>query len=88
MPNSPGWATLSEDERKAIYDQYAAVNKTPGVPLGLPENAITVRVQDGKTVTTHGPLADSTGAVGGYFIVEADDLDARLGRHRGYRQLV
>jgi hypothetical protein len=73
---------LSEDEQKRIYAEYAAVNKTPGftggVPLGLPENATTVRVQDGKTLTTDGPFVEIKEAVGGYAVLEADDLDAAI----------
>jgi hypothetical protein len=74
------WATLSEDEQKAIYKDYAALNKTPGVSpgltLGLPEHATTVQVKDGKVVIREGPYL-SEGA-GGYFIFEADDLDAAI----------
>jgi len=73
---------LPEDEQKRIYAEWAAVNKTPGVtpgvPLGLPENATTVRVQDGKTLTTDGPFVEIKEAIGGYGILEADDLDAAI----------
>lgn len=76
------WATLSEDEQKAIYADYGAINKTPGVtpglPLGLPAKATTVRVQDGKTATTEGPFLGAEGSIGGYFVFEADDLDAAI----------
>jgi hypothetical protein len=74
------WATLSEDEQKAIYKDHAALNNSPGVSpgltLGLPKDATTVQVQDGKTVTREGPYL-SEGA-GGYLIFEADDLDAAI----------
>ena len=81
LPTDPeAWATLSEDEQKAIYKDYAALNKTPGVSpgltLGLPQHATTVQVQDGKTVSREGPYL-SEGA-GGYLIFEADDLDAAI----------
>jgi hypothetical protein len=79
LPGSEAWATLSEDEQKEIYAQYAEVNKTPGItpglPLGLPEKARTVRVQNGKTVATQGPFVER-GAVGGYFVFEAVDINA------------
>jgi hypothetical protein len=72
----------SQDEQKQIYAEYAEVNKTPGftggVPLGLPENATTVRVQDGKTLTTDGPFVELKDAIGGYCVFEADDLDAAI----------
>ena len=82
-PRSPeAWAALSEEEQKAVYADYAAINQTPGVtpglPLGLPENATTVRVQDGKALTTDGPFVSVKEALGGYFVLEADDLDAAI----------
>jgi hypothetical protein len=82
-PRSPeAWATLSEDEQKAVYTDYQAINETPGVSPGLqldsPETATTVRVQDGKTLTTDGPFVEIKEAIGGYFLLEADDLDAAI----------
>jgi hypothetical protein len=82
-PRSPeAWATLSEDEQKAVYADYQAINQTPGVTPGLgldaPETATTVRVQDGKTLTTDGPFVELKEAVGGYLLFEADDLDAAI----------
>jgi hypothetical protein len=74
--------SLPEDEQKRIYAEWAEVNKAPGltggVPLGLPENATTVRVQDGRTLTTDGPFVELKEAVGGYAVLEADDLDAAI----------
>lgn len=83
VPTSPeAWSTLSDDEQKAIYADYAAVGKAPGVtpgrPLGLPEEATTVRVRAGKMLTTDGPFVDTKEAIGGYFVLEADDLDAAI----------
>ena len=46
--------------------------------MGLPENATTVRVEDGRTLTTDGPFVGMKEAVGGMFILEADDLDAAI----------
>ena len=82
-PRSPeAWATLSEDEQKAVYADYQAINQTPGVTSGLeldsPETATTVRVQDGKTLTTDGPFVELKEAIGGYLVFEADDLDAAI----------
>jgi hypothetical protein len=81
-PRSEEWARLSEDEQKAVYADYQAVNQTPGVTPGLwlepPELATTVRVQDGKTLTTDGPFVAVKEALGGYLIFEADDLDAAI----------
>ncbi len=82
-PRSPeAWATLSEDEQKAVYADYQAINQTPGVTPGLgldaPETATTVRVQDGKTLTTDGPFVEIKESIGGYLLFEADDLDAAI----------
>jgi hypothetical protein len=43
-----------------------------------PEAATTVRVQDGRTLTTDGPFVELKEAVGGYLFLEADDLDAAI----------
>jgi hypothetical protein len=40
--------------------------------------ATTVRVRDGKTLTTDGPFAETREQLGGYYLVEAKDLDAAL----------
>jgi len=82
-PRSPDvWASLSEDEQKAVYTDYQAINETPGVSPGLqlapPETATTVRVQDGKTLTTDGPFVEIKEAIGGYLVFGADDLDAAI----------
>jgi hypothetical protein len=82
-PRSPDeWARLSEDEQKAIYSAYRAINETPGVSAGLqlqpPETATTVRVQDGKTLTTDGPFVELKEAIAGYLVFDAEDLDAAI----------
>jgi hypothetical protein len=82
-PDDPeAWGRLSEDEQKAIWTDYRALNETAGVTPGLglapPETATTVRVEDGKTLTTDGPFVAVKEALGGYFVFEADDLDAAI----------
>jgi hypothetical protein len=82
-PHDPeAWARLSEDEQKAVYADYKALGETPGVTTGLrmqpPEMASTVRVTDGKTLTTDGPFVEIKEALGGYLFFEADDLDAAI----------
>ena len=78
------WGRLSDEERNAIYADYRAINETPGVSPGVqmqpPEAATTVRVQDGKTLTTDGPFVAIKEALGGYMFFEADDLDAAIAR--------
>jgi hypothetical protein len=82
-PRDPeAWSRLSEDEQKAVYADYQAINQTSGVTPGLgldaPETATTVRVQDGRTLTTDGPFVAVKEALGGYLVYEADDLDAAI----------
>ena len=76
------WGRLSEDEQQAVYADYQALNETAGVSPGLqlqpPETATTVRVENGSTLTTDGPFVAIKEALGGYFVFEADDLDAAI----------
>ena len=82
-PRDPeAWATLSEEEQGRVYADYQAINQTPGVTPGMglddPSTATTVRVADGKTLTTDGPFVETKEALGGYLVFEADDLDAAI----------
>jgi hypothetical protein len=73
---------LSDDDKRAIGAEYAAISQTrgvtPGPPLGHPDNATTVRVEDGNTLTSDGPFAGIEGAVGGSYLLDADDLGAAI----------
>jgi hypothetical protein len=73
---------LPEDEQKAIGAEYWAITQTPGVTPGEwmqpPETATTVRVEDGRTLTTDGPFVEIKEALGGYLLFDADDLDAAI----------
>jgi hypothetical protein len=82
-PRDPeAWGKLSEDEQKAVFADYKAINQTPGVTPGEqmegPEAATTVRVENGETLTTDGPFVAVKEALGGYLFLEADDLDAAI----------
>ena len=82
LPGTDEWNQLSQEEQGAVYGAYGAINQTPGFTPGQqmsgPETATTVRVQDGKTLTTDGPFVELKEAVGGYCFFEADDLDAAI----------
>jgi hypothetical protein len=82
VPGTEAWEALSAEEKQAVYAGWKAINETPGVTPGLrmqgPETATTVRVQDGRTLTTDGPFVDIKEALGGYCFYEADDLDAAI----------
>jgi hypothetical protein len=76
------FAAMDEDQRNALYADWGAVSSAPGVTPGVqiddPATATTVRVQDGRTLTTDGPFVELKEAVGGYLFLEADDLDAAI----------
>jgi hypothetical protein len=80
LPGSDRWQALSETEQKAIYTDYAELNKTegiaPGLPLGLPEAARTVQVRDGKTHVRNGTYQAE--GVGGFSVYEADSMEAAI----------
>jgi hypothetical protein len=82
-PDDPdAWSRLSADEQAGVWQAYRAINETPGVTPGVQmqpaDTATTVRVQDGRTLTTDGPFVELKEAVGGYLFFEADDLDAAI----------
>ncbi len=80
IPATERWQTLPEAEQKAIYAEYAELNKTeglaPGLPLGLPDAARTVQVRDGQTHVRNGTyLAEG---VAGFSVYEADSMEAAI----------
>ena len=82
-PDDPeAWNALSQEEQAGVFADYQAINQTSGVTPGAwmepPETATTVRVQDGRTLTTDGPFVAVKEALGGYLFYEADDLDAAI----------
>jgi hypothetical protein len=74
--------TLPEEEQKTILGEYLALSEAPGVTGGAQlqpaETATTVRVEDGRTLTTDGPFVDTKEVLGGYYLFEGDDLDAAI----------
>ena len=74
--------TMSEEERQAIFGEYVAIGQAPGVlggdQLQPAETATTVRVDDGRTLTTDGPFVETKEALGGYYLLEANDIDAAI----------
>jgi hypothetical protein len=80
--NDDGWDALSEDEQNAIHQEYFALGADPrsvgGDQLQPSATATTVRVQNGDTITTDGPFLETKEELGGYYLFEAEDLDAAL----------
>jgi hypothetical protein len=73
---------LSEDEQDAIVGEYLAISQSPAViggdQLQPVETATTVRVENGQTLLTDGPFVEAKEHLGGYMVVDADDLDGAL----------
>src|ERR1700748_28993 len=73
---------VGEAERKDMYGEYMALRGDPrcvdGAQLEPVATATTVRVQDGSTLTTDGPFADTKEVFGGYYVFEAGDLDEAI----------
>ena len=77
----------SEEESKRIFGEYMAFtgaikqsgHMRAGEPLQPTSTATTVRVKSGKTVRTDGPFAETREQLGGFYIIEAKDLDEAVG---------
>lgn len=80
LPGTDRWQALSDAEQKAIYADYAELNKTtgvtPGLPLGLADAAKTVQVRDGKTQVKSGTYLPEGAA--GYAVYEADSMETAI----------
>jgi hypothetical protein len=70
---------LPEDQLKAVVGEYEAISDAPGVLDGMQlhgtESATTVRVQNGEALLSDGPFVDAKEFIGGFYLLEADDLD-------------
>ncbi|MCA9551347.1 MAG: YciI family protein [Myxococcales bacterium] len=84
--NEAAMAGRSQAERTAELHEYLGVTAAlkgagqflGGEPLESVSTATTVRIRDGKTVTTDGPFAETKEQLGGFYMVEAKDLDEAL----------
>jgi hypothetical protein len=71
MPDMEPWNAYTDWLReKGIY--------RAGEPLAPTSSATTIRVRDGRRLTTDGPFAETKEVLGGYYVVETDDLDLAL----------
>jgi hypothetical protein len=77
----------SEAERQRCYqesaqlarDLHAAGQFVASSPLQPTSTATSVRIRDGKRIITDGPFAETREQLGGYFLIDAGDLDAAVG---------
>ena len=81
------YANMDQAERKKLTAEYGTYTQAiiqsghfkAGDGLQPVSTATTVRVRDGKTLTTDGPFAETREQLGGYYLVEAKDLDEAIG---------
>jgi hypothetical protein len=84
--NESGWTKLSKAEQEhgvAAYTAYTEALTKAGVLKGANRlqpsaSATTVRTTNGKTQVLDGPYVDSKEQLGGYYLIDAPDLDAAL----------
>lgn len=84
--NEAIWEAKSPAEIGAVFAEYgrlsadlrAAGKLLAGEPLEPTATASTVRVRDGKTLVTDGPFAETREQLGGFYLVEAENLDDAL----------
>ncbi|WP_044237761.1 YciI family protein [Chondromyces apiculatus] len=80
------WASMPEAQSQQLFGEYRAYTEEMtkagvlrgGDALKPVSTATTVRVREGKTLTTDGPFAETKEQLGGYYIVEVPDLEAAL----------
>ena len=74
-----GFSSRSDEEREAITKEYFALAEDPRMvhsdQLQPGSTAKTVRVRGGETLTTDGPFVETKEELGGYYVIQADDLD-------------
>jgi hypothetical protein len=70
---------MSDEFETFTKDIIQSGNFKAGDRLRPASTATTVRVKDGKVLTTDGPFAETREQLGGYYLIEAKDLDAALG---------
>jgi hypothetical protein len=84
--NEAEYAKIEPATLQKVYEEYGAFtqgivksgNFKAGDRLQPTTTATTVRIRDGKTLTTDGPFAETREQLGGYYLVEAKDLDEAL----------
>jgi hypothetical protein len=81
-----GWNQVSEQDRQKMYAEYgkftqeiiASGNYVSGSELHPSATAPSVRVRDGEQLATDGPFAETKEQLGGYYLIEAGNLDEAI----------
>jgi hypothetical protein len=85
--NERNWGTMSDAEQQQIMADYrrftdeirASGHFKAGSQLQPTSAATSVRIRHGKRLVTDGPFAETQEQLGGYYLVEATDLDEAIG---------
>jgi hypothetical protein len=89
--NDPDSSRRPEDERRRIEAGIYAVLERPSVTgwlrLRNVDSATTVRQEQGRVLLTDGPFVDSKDYLGGFIVVEAENLDGALAVARELQEL-
>ena len=89
--NEAEFANASEAEQGRIFGEYMAYTSdirkagkyVSGEALQPVSSATTVKIRDGKALTTDGPFAETREQLGGFYMVEAKDLDEAIELAKG-----
>jgi hypothetical protein len=71
-------AQCYKDSTKLTHDLHASGQFLGAGPLQPVSTATSFRIRDGKRMVTDGPFAETREQLGGYFLIDAPDLDAAL----------
>jgi hypothetical protein len=77
-PGTPEFMQMLGEFQSATAAMAEAGVLIDSSPLQPPQAATTVRVRNGSTELTDGPFAEIKEQLGGYYILDCDDLDAAL----------
>lgn len=85
--NEQDWVNMTEETKGQVFAEYGTFTEEiiasghfiAGAPLKPVSTATSVRVRDGKSLVTDGPFAETHEQLGGYYLVEAKDLDEATG---------
>ncbi|KUG53371.1 hypothetical protein AVL62_00795 [Serinicoccus chungangensis] len=84
----PAWSTMSQADQEAMMEQFGAfdaacrdrdgVEILAGEALGEADTATVVRTRGGRRTVTDGPYAEAVEQLGGFYLLQAPDLDVVL----------
>jgi len=84
--DAEAWAKMSPEENQKAFTEYGTFTQRivdsgeflAGDALQSVDTATTVRVRSGKAATTDGPFAETKEVLGGYYILDCENLDQAL----------